>query len=101
MYDIRPYKNNCLVPVTCWKKSWVGRSGKCFILEKKFKVTENIEWQIWPPFAENRLSALPCIECRLILTIGYDRGLYDFYHMSVICEKLKKKMCKLIVKVSK
>ena len=38
-------------------------------------------------------------ECRssMILAIVYDQGLYDLYHMSVVCEKLKRKMCKLTV----
>ena len=29
----------------------------------------------------------------------HDRALFDFYHKSVVCEKLNKKMCKLRVKV--
>ena len=31
--------------------------------------------------------------------IVYRQGLYDFHHMSVVCEKLKKKVCKLTVRI--
>ena len=35
---LRPWQNNCLVPVTYGSESRVGRSGKYFILDKNFYV---------------------------------------------------------------
>ena len=50
----------------------------------------------------NRLAVLALHRMQIDFSsnIAYNQGLYDFYHVSVVCEKLKKKVCELTVKIT-